>query len=165
MHHSLFPHSPQPLLINQCFLPSPDVVSDSFPSQCWRAREVPESLHHQPHTARLSLRNSSALSPAPSSATVLEVECGPKAWLSFHLDCFRRFLNPVNEFTPLLTSRICSSLFSLSSCRAVDRRPGGEVEGGRPEQRVPRATFLGVSSQIHPNHRAEFFWSLKNKDI
>lgn len=75
--------------------------------------------------------------------------CGLRAWLSFRLDSFRRFLNPVNEFIPLLTSRICSSLFSLSSCRAVDRRPGGEVEGWRPEQRAPQATFSGVSLQIH----------------
>ena len=47
----------------------------------------------------------------------------------------------------------------------MDRRPGGEVEGGRPEQRAPRATYSGASSQIHPNPGLELFWSLEDKDI
>lgn len=45
------------------------------------------------------------------------------------------------------------------------RRPGGEVGRARPEQRAPRATVLGMNWQIHPNPKAEFFWSLENKDI
>lgn len=67
---------------------------------------------------------------------------------------------------PLLTSRMCSSLFSRSSCRAVDSRPGGEMVGGRPE-------FLGLLEPLywaqvqglHANPRSEFFWSLDNKNI
>lgn len=34
VYHSFFLYLLQALLINQCFLPSLDMVSDSFPSQC-----------------------------------------------------------------------------------------------------------------------------------